>query len=380
MNYKKKTIRDFDPRGKRVLLRCDFNVPMDKQTGEITSDKRIRASLATIQYLLERGAAVVACSHLGKPKGVVVPELSLAPVAKRLGELLGKPVAMAADTVGESARTLAAALRPGEIMLLENTRFEAGETKNDPAFAEQLASLAEIFVSDAFGAVHRAHASTVGVAAFLPAYAGLQVEKEVSVMGKALTDPARPFVAILGGAKISDKLDVIRNLLEKADTIIIGGGMCFTFLKSMDYEIGDSLLEEDKLSYCADMMKKAGEKGVNLLLPEDIMVGDRFAPDCERKVVDVRSIPVGWMGMSIGPASTARFTAAVKGAGTVVWNGPMGVYEIRQFSEGTRKMAYFLSNAEATTVLGGGSTAEIAPAAARRWNFWPGRNCRASPA
>jgi phosphoglycerate kinase len=357
MNYRKKTIRDFDPRGKRILLRCDFNVPMDKQTGEITSDKRIRASLATIQYLLERGAAVIACSHLGKPKGVVVPELSLAPVARRLGELLGKPVAMAADTVGGSAKAMAANLQSGEIMLLENTRFEAGETKNDPAFAAQLASLAEIFVSDAFGAVHRAHASTVGVAAVLPAYAGLLVEKEVSIMGKALTEPVRPFVAILGGAKISDKLEVINNLLEKADTIIIGGGMCFTFLKSMGYEIGDSLLEEDKLSYCADMLIKAKEKGVNLLLPEDIMVGDRFAADCNRQVVDARSIPVGWMGMSIGPASVSRFTAAVKDAGTVVWNGPMGVFEFPAFAESTKAMAKALAESGAVTIVGGGDSA-----------------------
>lgn len=356
MNYSKKTIRDFRPHGKKVLLRCDFNVPLDKETGEIASDKRIRASLPTIQYLLEHGAAVIACSHLGKPKGERKPELSLAPVAGRLAELLGKPVPMADDVVGQSAKALAKELKPGEIILLENTRFEPGETKNDPAFAQALASLADLYVSDAFGAVHRAHASTVGVASFLPAYAGFLVEKEVSVMGKALENPSRPFVAVLGGAKISDKLDVIQNLLDKADTLIIGGGMAYTFIKSLGYEVGDSLLEEDKLDYCAEMIQKAKRMGVELLLPEDALVGDKFAPDCRVKTVGVQNIPEGWIGMSVGPASTERFTRAVRGAGTVVWNGPLGVFEFPAFAESTRAMARALAESGATTIVGGGDS------------------------
>ena len=279
MNYNKMTVRDVQLSGKKVLLRCDFNVPQDKTTGEITSDKRIVAALPTIRYLLDNGAAVIACSHLGKPKGTWKESLTLAPVAKRLTELLGMDVLFAKDIIGEDAKTKAAALQPGQLLLLENLRFDPREEKNDPEFAKELASMAELYVSDAFGTVHRAHASTAGVAAYLPAYAGLLIEKELSVMGKALEDPKRPFVAILGGAKVSDKIGVINNLLEKADTIIIGGGMAYTFVKAQGGEIGTSLLEADKMDYALEMIQKAKDRGVKLLLPIDTMAGDQFAAD-----------------------------------------------------------------------------------------------------
>ena len=274
MNYNKMTVRDVPLSGKKVLLRCDFNVPQDKTTGEITSDKRIVAALPTIRYLLDNGAAVIACSHLGKPKGTWKESLTLAPVAKRLSELLGMEVIFAKDIIGEDAKAKAAALQPGQLLLLENLRFDPREEKNDPEFARELASMAELYVSDAFGTVHRAHASTAGVAAYLPAYAGLLIEKELSVMGKALEDPKRPFVAILGGAKVSDKIGVINNLLEKADTIIIGGGMAYTFIKAQGGEIGTSLLEADKMDYALEMIQKAKDRGVKLLLPVDTMAGD----------------------------------------------------------------------------------------------------------
>lgn len=357
MNYSKKSVRDFEPKGKKVLLRCDFNVPQNKETGAITSDKRIVAALPTIRYLLDHGAAVIACSHLGKPKGEWNMKLSLAPVAERLSELLDMKVELAKDIVGEDAKARAAALRPGELMLLENLRFDKREEKNDPEFARELASMAEIYVSDAFGTVHRAHASTAGVAAFLPAYAGFLVEKEISVMGKALEDPARPFVAMLGGAKVSDKIGVINNLLEKADTIIVGGGMAFTFFKAMGYEIGNSLLEADKLDYARDMMAKAKEKGVSFLLPVDTVVGRAFDKDTEHKVVDAAAIPADWMGMDIGPRSVALFASALKGAGTVVWNGPMGVFEFPNFANGTWKMAEAVATCGAVTIVGGGDSA-----------------------
>ena len=357
MNYDKKTIRDFDPKGKKILLRCDFNVPQDKETGAITSDKRIVAALPTIQYLLDHGAAVIACSHLGKPKGEWNMKLSLAPVAERLAKLTGRKVIFAKDIIGEDAKAKAAALRPGELMLLENLRFDKREEKNDPEFAKELASLADVYVSDAFGTVHRAHASTAGVAAYLPAYAGLLVEKEISVMGKALQDPARPFVAILGGAKVSDKIGVINNLLEKADVIIVGGGMAFTFAKAMGYEIGNSLLEADRVDYAREMMKKAQDKGVKFLLPVDAVVGKAFDKDTEHKVVDIDAIPADWMGMDIGPKTIALFAGAVKGAGTVVWNGPMGVFEFPAFAEGTKKMAEAVANCGGVTIVGGGDSA-----------------------
>jgi phosphoglycerate kinase len=356
MNYSKKTVRDFDPKGKKVLLRCDFNVPQSKETGEITSDKRIVAALPTIRYLLDGGAAVIACSHLGKPKGEWKESLSLAPVAVRLSELLGRDVIFAKDIVGEDAKAKAAALKPGEILLLENLRFDKREEKNDPEFAKELASMADVYVSDAFGTVHRPHASTAGIAAFLPAYAGFLVEKEISVMGKALEDPARPFVAILGGAKVSDKIGVINNLLDKADTIMIGGGMAFTFIKAKGFEIGKSLLEEDKVEYAAEMMKKAAEKGVKLLLPLDTVIGQAFERDTEARTVDIRDIPADWMGMDIGPKTDELFRNAVKGAGTIVWNGPMGVFEFPKFAAGTKAVAEAVATSGAVTIVGGGDS------------------------
>lgn len=357
MNYNKKTVRDVDLKGKKVLLRCDFNVPQNKETGEITSDKRIVAAIPTIRYLLDEGAAVIACSHLGKPKGEWKQSLSLAPVAKRLSELVGKNVIFAKDIVGEDAKQKAAALNPGELLLLENLRFDIREEKNGADFAGELASMADVFVSDAFGTVHRAHASTAGVAAYLPAYAGLLVEKELSVMGKALDDPKRPFVAVLGGAKVSDKINVINNLLEKADTVVIGGGMAYTFIRAQGYEIGTSLLEEDKLGYAREMIAKAAEKNVKFLLPVDTAIGDAFQADCAMKYVDIESIPEGWMGMDIGPETMKLFSDAVKGAGTVVWNGPMGVFEFPAFAKGTEAMARALAESGAITIVGGGDSA-----------------------
>ncbi len=357
MNYNKKTVKDVEVSGKKVLLRCDFNVPQDKATGAITSDKRIVAALPTIQYLLENGAAVIACSHLGKPKGERKMELSLAPVAKRLGELLQKPVTFAADTVGPDAKAKAAALKPGEIMLLENTRFEAGETKNDPALAKELASMAELYVPDAFGSVHRAHASTVGVADYLPAVSGLLVARELEVMGKALDDPKRPFVAVLGGAKVSDKINVINNLLSKADAIIIGGGMAYTFAKAQGGSIGQSLLEADKQDYALEMIAKAKDKGVKFLLPVDTLAAKEFSPDAQPVVVDTMAIPDDMQGLDIGPKTVQLFCDAVKGAGTIVWNGPMGVFEFDAFAGGTRAMAQAMAESGAVTIVGGGDSA-----------------------
>ena len=357
MNYNKKSVLDADVRGKKVLLRCDFNVPQNKETGAITSDKRIVAALPTIKYLLENGAAVIACSHLGKPKGEWKPKLTLAPVAERLSELLGQKVIFANDIIGDDAKAKAAALKPGEIMLLENLRFDIREEKNGADFAKALADMAEVYVSDAFGTVHRAHASTAGVAAYLPAYAGLLVEKELSVMGKALDDPKRPFVAVLGGAKVSDKIGVINNLLEKADTVIIGGGMAYTFIKAMGYEIGNSLLEADKLDYALEMIEKAKRNGVSLLLPVDTAVGNEFKADCDSEVVDIKAMPAGWMGMDIGPKTIMLFSDAIKNAGTVVLNGPMGVFEFDAFAKGTKAMAQALADSGAITIVGGGDSA-----------------------
>ena len=357
MNYNKMSVRDADLNGKKVLLRCDFNVPQDKETGAITSDKRIVAALPTIQYLLDNGAAVIACSHLGKPKGTWKESLTLAPVAVRLAELLGKDVIFAKDIIGEDAKAKAAALQPGQILLLENLRFDPREEKNDPEFAKELASMAELFVSDAFGTVHRAHASTAGVAAYLPAYSGMLIEKELSIMGKALDDPKRPFVAILGGAKVSSKIGVINNLLEKADTIIIGGGMSYTFQKAMGYEVGNSLLETDWLQYSLDMIQKAKDKGVNLLLPIDTVVGKEFAADTEHMVVDAEKMPADWEGLDIGPKTIELFADAVKNAGTVVWNGPMGVFEMDNFAAGTKEVAQAVADCQGVTVIGGGDSA-----------------------
>ena len=356
MNYNKKTIYDVDVKGKKVLLRCDFNVPQDKETGEITSDKRIVAAIPTIKYLLEHGAAVISCSHLGKPKGEWKTKLTLAPVAKRLSQLLGQEVIFASDIIGEDAQAKAAALQPGQIMLLENLRFDIREEKNGADFAKALADMADIFVSDAFGTVHRAHASTARVAAYLPAYSALLVNQELSIMGKALDDPKRPFVAVLGGAKVSDKINVINNLLEKADTIIIGGGMAYTFKKAQGYEIGTSLLEADRIDYAKEMIEKAAAKGVKFLLPVDNLCAAEFSADAEPVLVE-GNIPENLMGMDIGPKTVELFAEAVKGAGTIVWNGPMGVFEFDKFAGGTKAMAKALAESGAVTIVGGGDSA-----------------------
>ncbi len=360
MNYNKKSVKDADVKGKKVLLRCDFNVPLDKLTGEITSDKRIVESLPTIEYLLKNGAKVIACSHLGKPKGEFKKDLSLEPVAKHLSKLLNMPVAFAHDVAGEESIKLANGLKDGELLLLENLRFDPGEEKNDPELAKKLASLGEIYVSDAFGTVHRAHASTAGIAAYLPAYAGFLVQKELSIMGGALDDPKRPFVAILGGAKVSDKIGVLTNLIDKADTLIIGGGMAYTFLKAQGKSIGKSLLEEDKIVLAGEVMEKAKAKGVKLLLPVDVAIGDRFAADCEKKIVSVDNIPDEWQGMDIGTKTIALFSDAIKGAGTIVWNGPMGVFEFPAFADGTKSMAKAMADSGAVTIIGGGDSAAAA--------------------
>ncbi len=359
MNYNKKSIEDISVAGKRVLCRCDFNVPT--KDGKITSDKRIVAALPTIEYLVNQGARVILCSHMGKPKGEWKPELSLKIVADRLSELLGKKVIMANDVAGEDAKAKAAALQNGDVMLLENTRYIKGETKNDPELSRDLASMADIFVNDAFGTAHRAHSSTAGVADHLPAVCGYLVQKEVGVMGKALADPERPFVAILGGAKVSDKLNVINNLLEKVDTLIIGGGMAFTFLAAQGYAVGNSLVDNEKLDYCKDMLKKAQEKGVNLLLPVDTVVADSFPNpiDAEIAVATVPSdaIPEGKMGLDIGEKAREAFAEAAKSAKTVVWNGPMGVFENPVLSAGTKAVAQALADSDAVTIVGGGDSA-----------------------
>ncbi|MEG1747821.1 MAG: phosphoglycerate kinase [Oscillospiraceae bacterium] len=356
MNYNKKTVRDLDVKGKKVLLRCDFNVPQDKQTGAITDDKRIVAALPTIQYLLEHGAAVIACSHLGKPKGERKESLSLAPIATRLSALLKQDVLFCKDIIGPDATAKAAALKPGQIMLLENLRFDIGEEKNKPEFAKALADMAELYVSDAFGTVHRAHASTAGVAAYLPAVSGLLIEKELKIMGGALSNPKRPFVAILGGAKVSDKIGVINNLLEKADTIIIGGGMAYTFKKAQGFTIGTSLCEEDRVEYAKEMMEKAQAKGVKFLLPVDNLAAHEFSPDAAPIAVE-GNIAEDLMGMDIGPKTIRLFCDAVKDAGTVIWNGPMGVFEFPAFAEGTRAVAKALAESGAITIVGGGDSA-----------------------
>ena len=361
MDYNKKNVTDIDVTGKKVLLRCDFNVPMAKDgSGVITDDKRIRAALPTIQYLLEHDAAVIACSHMGKPKGEWKPELSMAPVAKRLSELLGKDVILAKDIVGEDAKAKAAALKPGQILLLENLRYDNGETKNDPAFAKALADLAGadgIYVADAFGTVHRAHASTAGVAAYLPAVSGFLIQKELEVIGGALAAPKRPLVAILGGSKVSSKIGVINNLLEIADTIIIGGGMAYTFSAAQGGKIGDSLLEEDWKGYALEMIDKAKAKGVKLLLPVDTVIADKFAADANADVVESGQIPDGWQGLDIGPKTVELYCDAVKDAGTVIWNGPMGVFEFEKFAVGTKAVAEALSKTDAITIIGGGDSA-----------------------
>ncbi len=350
----KKTIEDIQVAGKRVLVRCDFNVPLKE--GTITNDKRIVAALPTIQYLSKQGAKVILCSHLGRPKGEVNPEFSLAPVAARLGELLGSPVAFAADVIGPDAKAKAEALQDGQVMLIENVRFHKEETKNDPTFAKELASLAEIFVNDAFGTAHRAHASTAGVADHLPAVCGYLIQKEVQFMGGALENPKRPFVAILGGAKVSDKIGVINNLLNKVDTLIIGGGMAYTFFKAKGYTIGTSLCEDDKVEEAGKMLAEAESKGVKFLLPVDNRIGDKFDENCNDKIVSSDSIPDDWMGMDIGPETEELFADALKGAGTVIWNGPMGVFEMEKFAGGTCAIAKAVADSGAISIIGGGDS------------------------
>lgn len=352
----KKTIEDIDVKGKKVLARCDFNVPL--KDGEITNDKRIVAALPTIKYLMEHGAKVILCSHLGRPKGEYKPEFSLAPVAKRLSEYLGVEVKLAedAEVVGPNAKAMAAELKDGEVMLLENVRYRAEETKNEENFSKELASLADVFVNDAFGTAHRAHCSTTGVASYLPAVCGYLIQKEIKFMGGALANPKRPLVAILGGAKVSDKIGVIENLIDKCDTIIIGGGMAYTFMKYLGHNIGTSLLEADWVEKAGEMMKKAEDKGVKFLIPVDNKVGKEYDENTEAKIVSSDDIPDGWMGLDIGPKTQEIFANAIKGAGTVIWNGPMGVSEWDNFAAGTISVAKAVADSGAISIIGGGDS------------------------
>ena len=356
MSFNKKTIEDIDVSGKKVLVRCDFNVPLDENKN-ITDETRINAALPTIKYLLEHKAAVILCSHLGRPKGEFNMKYSLAPVAKRLSEKLGFEVKLAKDVIGPDAKKLAAEVKPGQAVLLENVRFHAEEEKNDPAFAKELASMADIYVSDAFGTVHRAHASTAGVAQYLPAVAGFLIGKELNFLGKAVTDPERPFVAILGGAKVKDKIGVITNLIEKVDTLLIGGGMAYTFMKATGGEIGNSLCDDERLSLALELLDKAKAKGVKLLLPIDNVCGKEFNNDTEQMVCESGKIPEGWEGLDIGPKTVELFSKEIKAARTVVWNGPMGVFEMPNFAKGTLAIATAMAESDATTIIGGGDSA-----------------------
>ena len=357
MNFlNRKTVEDIDVTGKRVLVRCDYNVPFDSE-GNITDTKRIDESIKTLRYLIDHNAKVIICSHRGRPKGTVKPELSLAPTIPYLSKVLGQQVQMATDVVGESAKALCSNLQEGQVMMLENVRFEKGEEANDPAFAKELASLADIYVNDAFGTSHRAHASTAGVAAYLPAVCGYLIQKELQVLGNALNHPARPFVAILGGAKVSDKIGVITALLDKIDVLIVGGGMAYTFTNALGYSIGNSLCEPDKLELAKDIMAKAKEKGVNFLIPVDNVIANKFAEDAQWQIVDSDQIPEGWMGLDIGPKSAEIFAHAIEHAGTVFWNGPLGVSEWKNFAEGTFKVAQALAHSDAYSIIGGGDSA-----------------------
>ena len=356
MSFNKKTIEDIDVSGKKVLVRCDFNVPLDENKN-ITDETRINAALPTIKYLLEHKAAVILCSHLGRPKGEFNMKYSLAPVAKRLSEKLGFEVKLAKDVIGPDAKKLAAEVKPGQAVLLENVRFHAEEEKNDPAFAKELASMADIYVSDAFGTVHRAHASTAGVAQYLPAVAGFLIGKELNFLGKAVTNPERPFVAILGGAKVKDKIGVITNLIEKVDTLLIGGGMAYTFMKATGGEIGNSLCDDERLSLALELLDKAKAKGVKLLLPIDNVCGKEFNNDTEQMVCESGKIPEGWEGLDIGPKTVELFSKEIKAAKTVVWNGPMGVFEMPNFAKGTLAIATAMAESDATTIIGGGDSA-----------------------
>ena len=355
----KKTVEDIEVRSKKVLVRCDFNVPQD-ENGEITDDRRIREALKTIKYLLDNNAKVILTSHLGRPKGEFNPKYSLKPVAKRLSELLGKEVKMAEDVIGDSAKQLVNELSEGEAVLLENVRYHAEEEKNDPEFSKKLASLADIYVNDAFGTAHRAHSSTAGVADYLPSACGFLIKKEIEIMGKALDNPERPFVAILGGKKVSDKISVIENLIDKVDTLIIGGGMAYTFFKAQGKEVGNSICELEKVDLAKELLLKAEAKGVKLLLPIDNVVAKDFSEEAESKIVTAGEIEEGWQGLDIGPKTIELFGETLKTAKTVVWNGPMGVFEMDKFAVGTNKIAEILADIEATTIIGGGDSAAAA--------------------
>lgn len=354
--FNKKSIEDIDVDGNRVLVRCDFNVPFD-DNGNISNTKRIDESLKTIKYLISHNAKVILCSHLGRPKGIFDKRFSLKPVAKYLSSVLNQEVKMCEDVIGKSAKSICASLKDGEVALLENVRFHKEETDNDPTFSKELASLADIFVNDAFGTAHRAHASTVGVASYIPAVCGYLIQKELSIMGEALSNPKRPFVAILGGAKVSDKIAIIDNLLEKVDALIIGGGMSYTFLNALGYSVGKSICETDKVSFAQEMMAKAKEQDVKLSIPVDTKVGKEFSKDTEFKIVDADKIPEGWMGLDIGPKSCELFSSLIKGAGTVVWNGPMGVSEWPNFAEGTFSIVKSITESNAISIVGGGDSA-----------------------
>ena len=351
----KKTVADIDVAGKRVLVRCDFNVPL--KDGKITNENRIIGALPTIKFLIEHNAKVILCSHLGRPKGEFKPEFSLKPVAARLCELLGKNVAMASDVIGDDAKKKVSEMADGDVVLLENVRYHAEETKNDAAFAKELASLADVYVNDAFGAAHRAHASTAGVTAYIPGVAGFLIEKEISIMGKALENPEKPFVAILGGAKVSDKIGVIENLIDKVDTLIVGGGMAYTFIKAQGGQIGNSLCEMDKLDLALELLEKAKAKGVKLLLPVETVCVQEFNNDAPSKIVSIMEIPDGWEGVDIGPKSIDLFAGEIKNAKTVIWNGPMGVFEMPNFAVGTKAIAKAVAEADAVTIIGGGDSA-----------------------
>ncbi|MGE5629039.1 MAG: phosphoglycerate kinase [Solirubrobacterales bacterium] len=358
MIYNKMTIEDINVKGKKVLVRCDFNVPL--MDGKITDENRLVGSIPTIKYLIDKGAKVILCSHMGKPKGEPKPELSLRPVAVRLSEMLGKEVVFAADNnvVGENAIKAVSEMNDGDVVLLENTRYRKEETKNEPSFSKELASLAVVFVNDAFGTAHRAHCSTVGVTEFIPVcVCGFLIQKELKFLGNAVANPERPFVAILGGAKVSDKINVINNLLEKVDTLIIGGGMSYTFSKALGHTIGNSLLEADKIDYAKEMMDKAKAKNVKLLLPVDYTIGAEFSPDTEAVITETPNVPEGFMGLDIGPKTTELFSNEVKNAKTVIWNGPVGVFEFEKFAIGTKAIAKALSETDAVTIIGGGDSA-----------------------
>lgn len=355
----KKTVRDIDVSGKRVLVRVDLNVPLDEGTGAISDDTRVRAVLPTIRYLIDRKARVILCSHLGRPEGKVVDELRLAPVARRLSEILGSPVEMAMDCIGPQVEEAVGRLKEGEVLLLENLRFHPEEEKNDPGFAQALARLADIYINDAFGTAHRIHASTAGVAEHLPAVAGFLMEKEIDIMDKALNDPVRPFAAIIGGAKISSKIGVLEYILERVDSLLIAGGMGSTFLKALKLDVGQSSIDKDKVGLAQWLMEKAAKKGVHLLLPSDVVVADRYAPNARTKTVPITGVPSGWYVMDIGPQTIELFAAKLRKCKTIIWNGPVGVFEFPKFSKGTEAIANLLAGLDATTIIGGGSTAEV---------------------